>query len=278
MYLHGLLMCNVGETGNSSVVIATGVFNGKTSKPSVSCGDPAFTDGTGDITWSAPNATVVKSHVTWSQMTITDGTSVGVDLATPNTALTNQVVLGVLKPRSYTGADLNVHIVTDPVPGGLCAGGGTLKRLVTGLGGTSTLAVTPPNPNGLPVESRRRVDAGEPFGRSLPRPAQRPGPARLRGRADHRQPRPDESRRVRRSSRSTRRRTARVTDLEPQLERNPREVERRRDGRLHDRRTPTRLDPDRRAGRWATTTRPTCPSTTACTTRSRPATVTSRRC
>jgi phospholipase C len=151
MYLHGLLTCSVGETGNSSVVIATGVFNGKTSKPSVRCGDPAFTDGTGDITWSAPNATVVKSHVTWSQMTITDGTSVSVDLATPNTALTNQIVLGVLKPRSYTGADLNVHIVTDPVPGGLCAGGGTLKRLVTGLGGTSTLAVTPPNPNGLPV-------------------------------------------------------------------------------------------------------------------------------
>ena len=151
MFLHGLLTCSVGETGNSSVVIATGVFNGQTSKPSVSCGAPAFTDGTGDITWSAPNATVVKSHVTWSNMTITDGTSVAVDLDAPSTALTNQTVLGVVKPRSYTGADLKVHVVTDPVVGGLCAGGGTLTRFFTGTGGTSTLAITPPNPNGLPV-------------------------------------------------------------------------------------------------------------------------------
>ncbi|HEV7526507.1 MAG TPA: alkaline phosphatase family protein, partial [Acidimicrobiia bacterium] len=150
MTLHGTLACSQGETGRSGVTIASGSFGGSAIGNAVTCTNPAFGAGSGTINWVSSGGIVKPSNMTWSSAAITDGTNVLVDLHHPATALTNTVVLGKPVARSYSGADLNIHIAGDPVAGGLC-GAGALSFHYTGAGGASTLSVTPPNPGGLPV-------------------------------------------------------------------------------------------------------------------------------
>jgi phospholipase C len=148
--IHADLVCTRGETGNSAVTIATGAFNGVTGSSMVTCTNPSFGPGSGNIKWLSPGGTVTPSHVTWTSATITDGTNVKLDIAPPNTALTTQIVNGKEVARSYTGADFSLHVNGDNTPGGLC-GAASLNFAYTGAGGSSTLTVKPPNPDGLPV-------------------------------------------------------------------------------------------------------------------------------
>ena len=111
------------------------------------------------------------------------------------------------------------------------------------------LCVPPAEPGAAPDSTHRGPDAGEPLGRHLPGAAPCAGPARLRGRADHRQPRSARTRRAHRSLPFHKTSLLRDLGPEPLLERRAPGVGQRRHGRVHRRqrhplrRTPIPTDP-----------------------------------
>ncbi len=134
--------CTQGETGNSAVTVVSGSMTAKFGLLTADCTTTNFGGGSAIVQWKTNGGSLAKSMFTWASATLTDGSSVTLDLAGPGGAETG----------SYQGSSHTMHIVGDATTGGICgpvAKGKVVK--FTGANGASTLDITPPNPNNLPV-------------------------------------------------------------------------------------------------------------------------------
>jgi phospholipase C len=135
------LTCTLGTTGDPSVNVMGGRLRASIGALTAGCTTTEFGPGTGTVSWRATGGAVTKSTLSWDTATVTDGSHITVDLHGPGAAA---------EAGSYADREVRLHVVSDTTSGGLC-GDGARRFAFTGAGGTSTLDITAPNPNNLPL-------------------------------------------------------------------------------------------------------------------------------
>ena len=134
------LTCPSTPTGNPAVTIMSGKLSLASAKLPTSCSSGLPAPGAGKIMWKATGGKVLNSLPQWATVsTATNGTTITLDLA------------GIMGTGSYALENLQMHVASDAVTGGLCRKGGARGFKFSGVGGPSTFAITTPNPNGLPI-------------------------------------------------------------------------------------------------------------------------------
>jgi phospholipase C len=139
MRIRATLDCPHDGAGIPNVTLTSTKLVAINSLSSATCVDSALPAGQAQIPWSATPVRVVPSVVGWSSASVTNGSSIGLDL--DGTGLSG----------SYAGAAMHIHIVSDPVTGGRCDRPTARGFVFSGAGGQSTLTFSVPNPHGLPI-------------------------------------------------------------------------------------------------------------------------------